>query len=43
MILLQGLEDIYNNLSFNEFDAFPIDNIVAARERISELYKFYKG
>lgn len=31
MMLIQGLEDIYNNLNFNEFDAFPIDNIFAAR------------
>lgn len=36
------LEDIYGQLYFNEFDAFPKDKIDEARRSIEKLYKFLK-
>ena len=40
---MQGLEDIYHHLSFNEYDAFPIDNIDQAKQKINDLYQYYRG
>lgn len=42
MGILYSLEEIYNQLNFNEFDAFSQERIVEARKNIERLCSFYK-
>jgi hypothetical protein len=32
--ILQSLEEIYNELNFNDFDIFPLENIDRAKKNI---------
>ena len=38
--ILQSLEDIYSELSFNEYDVFPLQNIEKAKKNIEDLLKY---
>ena len=42
MGILYSLEEIYNQLNFNEYDAFPQERIGEARKNIERLYVYYK-
>jgi hypothetical protein len=39
-LILQSLEEIYAELSFNEFDVFPVENIEKAKKNIQNLLGF---
>ncbi len=38
--ILSSLQEIYAGLSFNEFEAFPIENIHNAKKNIEKLYQY---
>ena len=42
MGIMYLLEDIYGQLSFNEYDTFPKEKIDEARKSIEKLYRFLK-
>ena len=38
--ILQALELIYNDLNFNEYDVFPLQNIEKAKKNIQDLLNY---
>lgn len=39
-MILQSLEEIYNELNFNDYDIFPLENIEKAKKNIENLLTF---
>lgn len=39
-LILQSLEDIYNELNFNDYDIFPLEHIEKAKKNIENLLTY---